>query len=100
MPSSGSRDSGDPLAALRRSVARAVERIQYLEAERRDLAKQLRVLREEFECLHAEMSRLQVHWKSDVAELRRLRALTEERDEVRDRLNLLLRRLDSLHLAQ
>ena len=100
MPSSGSRDSGDPLAALRRSVVRAVERIQDLEAERQDLAKQLRVLREEFECLRAEMSRLQAHWKSDVTELRRLRALTEERGEVRERLNLLLRRLDSLHLAQ
>ena len=100
MPSRGSRDSDDPLAALRQSVSRAVERIQDLESERRDLTKQLRSLREEFEGLQAEMSRLQEHWKSDVAELRRLRALAEERDEVRERLNHLLRRLDSLHLAQ
>lgn len=100
MPSRGSRDSGDPLAALRQSVARAVETIQDLESERGDLTKQLRNLREEFERLQAEMSRMQEHWRSDVAELRRLRALAEERREVRERLNGLLKRLDSVYLAQ
>ena len=100
MPSRGSRDSGDPLADLRQSVARAVETIQDLESERGDLTKQLRNLREEIERLQAEMSRMQEHWRSDVAELRRLRALAEERSEVRERLNSLLKRLDSLYLAQ
>ena len=100
MPSSGSRNDGDPLAPLRQSVARAVEHIHELEAERRDLRKQLTGLREEVESLQAEMSRLQERWKSDAAELRRLRALTDERDEVRERLSHLLHRLDSLYLAQ
>lgn len=100
MPSRGSRDDGDPLAPLRRSVARAVERIQELDTERRGLEKQLGNLREEVESLRAEMSRLQERWRSDASELRRFRALSEERDEVRNRLTLLLSRLDSLHLAQ
>lgn len=98
--SSGSRNSGDPLAPMRQSVARAVERIRELEGERRDLAKQLTGLREELGSLRAEMSRLQERWRSDAAELRRLRVLTEERDEVKERLGRLLNRLDSLHLAQ
>ena len=100
MPSGGSRDNGDPLAPLRQSVARAVKRIQELDSERRDLENQLGGLREEVESLQAEMSRLQERWKSDAAELRRLRALTDERDEVRERLSHLLHRLDSLYLAQ
>jgi len=96
----GRGSSEDPLAALRQSVARAVERIQTLDDERHDLMKQLGDLREELESLQAEMRRMQERWKADAAELRRLRALTAERDEVRERLSHLLSRLDTLHLAQ
>ena len=71
------------------SAARAVERIRELEGERRDLAKQLTGLREELGSLRAEMSRLQERWRSDAAELRRLRVLNEERDEVKERLGRL-----------
>jgi len=100
VPGSGSDIKGDPLAPLRQSVARAVKRIQELDSEGREQKKQLADLREEVLSLQAEMHRLQERWKSDAAELSRLRALTEERDVVRARLSRLLSRLDSLHLAQ
>ena len=96
MPSNDS----DPLASLRQSIARAVEHVQKLSAERQDLEKQLTGLRNEVDSLQVEMRRLQELWRSDVAELRRLRALTEGRDRMRERLSHLLSRLDSLYLAQ
>lgn len=90
----------DPLAPLRQSVGRAIERIKHLEAEREDLKKQLGGLRGEVESLQEELRRLQERWKKDAAEMRRLRALAEERDLVRERITHLLSRLDSLYLAE
>jgi chromosome segregation ATPase len=92
--------SDDPLAALRRSVARAVERIKDLDAEREDLEKQLGSLRGEVESLQEELRRLRQRWKEDADEIRRLRALAAEREIVKERITQLLSRLDSLYLAE
>jgi predicted nucleic acid-binding Zn-ribbon protein len=90
----------DPLSALRQSVARAIERIQELDAEREALKKQVDGLRGEVESLRAELSRLQDRWRSDVAEMSRLRTLVQEREVVKERIGHLLSRLDSLYLAE
>ena len=91
--------TADPFEILEAKVAAAAEAIQRLRSERLGLAARIRNLEVRLEDSRRELERLQDLGRQDRLQAIRLAKIEAERDAVRERLELLLKKLEGLSLT-